>query len=311
MVSLGKIERITDLRTVWAHEAQDFSKWLAEDENLSLLSDTIGIDIVLNQLESSVGNFSVDIFAEEYGTRRKIIIENQLEDTDHDHLGKILTYASGKNAEVIIWIVKRARDEHRQAIEWLNQHTDENIGFFLLEVELWKINDSIPAPKFNLVERPNDWIKSLKLKDSLSTINKLQLEFWQSFNAYAFSRNDFNKEFTQRKAQPQNWYELSVGSSDCHIGLTVSTQKQQISAYIYFSNNKDLFEKFKSFKTEIENEVNVNLEWRTANKDCKILTFRNSGILNSNDKWHSYFDWYCDLAIKFKQVVKNMKSKRD
>ncbi|MDI3537618.1 MAG: hypothetical protein PWP30_2100 [Eubacteriaceae bacterium] len=136
-MQLGKIEKIDDLRCIWPHEAYDFSQWLAQDENLQLLSDTIGIDIVLEEIESSVGDFNVDLYAYEEGTKRKIIIENQLENTDHNHLGKIITYASGKEAEVIIWIVKRARDEHKNAIEWLNQHTDENIGFFLLEIELW------------------------------------------------------------------------------------------------------------------------------------------------------------------------------
>ena len=87
------------------------------------------------------------------------------EDTNHDHLGKIITYAAGKEASVVIWIVKRARDEHRQAVEWLNQHTDENIGFFLLEIELWKINGSVPAPRFNVVERPNDWAKAIKASE--------------------------------------------------------------------------------------------------------------------------------------------------
>lgn len=160
MKTLGKIEKIDDLRTIWPHEARDFSRWLAEDENLALLSETIGIDIVLEERESSVGGFSVDLYATEEGTNRKIIIENQLEDTNHDHLGKIITYASGKGAEVVVWIVKRARDEHKQAIEWLNQHTDENVGFFLIEIELWKINDSVPAPKFNIVEKPNVWAKN-------------------------------------------------------------------------------------------------------------------------------------------------------
>ncbi len=134
-MQLGCMKKINDLRTVWPHEAYDFSKWLAQEENLSKLSDDIGIDIVLEELESSVGNFNVDLYAKEEGTGRKIIIENQLEDTNHDHLGKIITYASGKGAEVVIWIVKHAREEHRQAIEWLNQHTDENIGFFLVEIQ--------------------------------------------------------------------------------------------------------------------------------------------------------------------------------
>ena len=126
--------------------------------------------MVLEETESAVGSFNVDIFAaEEGGTGRKIIIENQLEETNHDHLGKIITYASGKGAEVVIWIVKRARDEHKQAVEWLNQHTDKNIGFFLLEIELWKINDSLPAPKFNVVERPNDWAKTMLAERPLIT----------------------------------------------------------------------------------------------------------------------------------------------
>ena len=135
---LGKIERIDDLRTIWKNEARDFTGWLAEDDNLALLSEAIGIDLELEERESSVGSFSVDLFASEEGTSRKVIIENQLEDTNHDHLGKVITYAAGKDASVVIWIVKRARDEHRQAVEWLNQHTDEDIGFFLVEIELWK-----------------------------------------------------------------------------------------------------------------------------------------------------------------------------
>ena len=115
-MKLGKIKRINDLRSVWQHEAKDFSKWLAQESNLALLSEAIGIDIVLEDLESSVGSFNVDLYAVEEGTDRKIIIENQLEDTNHDHLGKIITYASGKGAEIVIWIVKRAREEHRAAV---------------------------------------------------------------------------------------------------------------------------------------------------------------------------------------------------
>ena len=135
MTTLGKIERIDDLRTIWAHEARDFTKWLAQEDNLALLSDAIGINIALEERESSVGDFNVDLYATEVGTGRRIIIENQLEFSNHDHLGKIITYASGKGAEVIVWIVKHARDEHKNAIEWLNQHTDENIGFFLISMQ--------------------------------------------------------------------------------------------------------------------------------------------------------------------------------
>ena len=142
MANLGILEEIKDLRTVWPHEAADFTPWLSEDDNIALLADAVGIDITVDETESLVGDFHVDLSASETGTERKIIIENQLEDTNHDHLGKLITYASGKSADVIIWVVKRAREEHKAAIEWLNYHTDEKIGFFLCEIKLYRIGDS-------------------------------------------------------------------------------------------------------------------------------------------------------------------------
>ena len=162
MVNLSRLEEIKDLRTVWPHEALDFTPWLSQDDNISLLADAIGLDIIVDETESSVGDFNVDIFASETGTDRKIIIENQLEDTNHDHLGKLITYASGKSADVIVWVVKHAREEHKAAIEWLNNHTDEKIGFFLCEIKLYRIGTSEPAVKFEVIEKPNDWTKEVK-----------------------------------------------------------------------------------------------------------------------------------------------------
>jgi hypothetical protein len=144
-IKLGKLEK-GDLRKVWLHEAIDFTNWLALDENLKLLSDEIGIDIKLLQTEALVGKFIADILAEEENTGRKVIIENQLEATNHDHLGKIITYASGYDAEIIIWIVESTREEHIRAIDWLNEHTDEDIDFFLIKMEIWKIGNSPYAP---------------------------------------------------------------------------------------------------------------------------------------------------------------------
>ena len=143
--NLSKLNKI-DLRNVWGHEASDFTSWLSQDENLRLLSDEIGVEIKLIQTEANVGKFSVDILAEEENSGRKIIIENQLEDTNHDHLGKIITYASGYNANIVIWIVRDCHEEHQKAIDWLNEHTDENLSFFLLKLELWQIGKSDPAP---------------------------------------------------------------------------------------------------------------------------------------------------------------------
>ena len=160
MINLGTLKEITDLRSIWPHEALNFTPWVAE--NVELLADAVGFDITVDETESSVGDFNVDIYASETGTDRKIIIENQLEDTDHDHLGKLITYASGKDADVVIWVVKHAREEHKAAVEWLNNHTDDKIGFFLCEIKLFQIGDSDIAPSFTVVERPNDWTKEIK-----------------------------------------------------------------------------------------------------------------------------------------------------
>jgi len=305
MPKLGKIEKLENLRSIWQHEAHDFSRWLAQEDNIALLSDAIGIDMVLEETESAVGSFNVDIFAaEEGGTGRKIIIENQLEETNHDHLGKIITYASGKGAEVVIWIVKRARDEHKQAVEWLNQHTDKNIGFFLLEIELWKINDSLPAPKFNVVERPNDWAKTMKASEGLTETKRLQLEFWQAFGEYAFAKPEFSAVFSQRKAQPQHWYDLSVGSSAYHISLTVNTTKKRLGAEIYIMDDKALFEKFKSQKDVVESALGMPLEWRTASKACRMLAVHSGDIRQGEAAWPKCFDWFCAMALKLREVIR-------
>ncbi len=160
MINLGTLKEIKDLREVWPHEAHDFTPWLAK--NIAILSDEVGIDISIEETESSVGDFNVDIFATDADTGKKIIIENQLEETDHDHLGKLITYASGKSADLVIWLVRKARPEHRAAIEWLNNHTDEGVGFILCEIKVFRIGNSEPAPKFEIIEQPNNWVKEMK-----------------------------------------------------------------------------------------------------------------------------------------------------
>lgn len=160
MINLGTLEEIKDLREVWSHEAHDFTPWLAK--NISILGDEVGIDISIEETESSVGDFNVDIFATDADTGKKIIIENQLEETDHNHLGKLITYASGKSADLVIWLVRKARPEHRAAIEWLNNHTDEGVGFILCEIKVFRIGNSEPAPKFEIIEQPNNWVKEMK-----------------------------------------------------------------------------------------------------------------------------------------------------
>ena len=304
-MKLGKIKRINDLRMIWPHEANSFTKWLAKEENLSKLGEDIGIDLVLEERESSVGNFSVDIFANEESTGRKVIIENQLEDTDHDHLGKLITYASGKGAEVIVWVVKRARDEHRQAIEWLNQHTDTSLGFFLVEIELWQIDDSAIAPKFNVIERPNDWAKQMKNSDNLSDRKQMLLKFWNGFNDYIVKSDIFKKDFTIRKAQPDHWYDLSVGNSSYHICMTISAQKKRLSCGVYIPDNKDLFHTFEDNKDIFQKEFGEDGDWKEAAKATRIVIYKGFDLYNET-KWEEAYAWFVENAIKTKYTFKKM-----
>lgn len=227
--SLDKLKKV-DLRDVWPHEALDFTKWLSEEPNLAMLSSAVGIELELIETESSVGSFNVDIYAQEAGTGRKVIIENQLEDTNHDHLGKVITYAAGKGAEVVIWVVARARDEHRQAIEWLNQHTDSDFGFFLVEVELWSIGDSLPAPRFSVVEQPNEWTKAIKLSEGLSETERVKLSYWTKYREVAQATPEFLKVFNPQKPSKNHWTTLRCDTSAYHIGLLIDTQRAVLAS---------------------------------------------------------------------------------
>ena len=309
MNKLGKLEKV-NLRDIWPNEEYDFSVWLSKEENLKELGNTIGIDIVLEERESAVGKYSVDIYGKEEGTDRKVVIENQLEDSNHDHLGKIITYASGKDAKTVIWIVKRARDEHRQAIEWLNTHTDEEVGFFLLEIEVWKIGDSLAAPKFNVASKPNDWGKTQKASNNLGKAQKLQGEFWQAFSEYGASDENYSKEFNKRKALPQHWYDLPMGSSEYHISLTCATQRNEIGIEVYIDNNKDIYDIFYENKEILEERTDLKYKWQRleGKKASRIKSIKKCNIENQ-EEWEEAFKWFCDNALIIKKEFNKIYNK--
>jgi hypothetical protein len=152
-LGLGRLEQI-DLRSAWNNESTDFTPWLAEQENLELLGKAIGLELELEAREKYVGPFRADILCKDIGSGSWVLVENQLEQTDHSHLGQLLTYAAGLQAVTIVWIAARFTDEHRAALDWLNAVTSETINIFGLEIELWRIGNSAMAPKFNVVSKP-------------------------------------------------------------------------------------------------------------------------------------------------------------
>lgn len=308
-LNLGNLEEISDLRIVWPNEASDFTPWLASDDNIERLADAVGLEITVEETESQVGSFSVDIFASETGTGRKIIIENQLEDTNHDHLGKLITYAAGKSAEVIIWLVKRAREEHRAAIEWLNNHTDDNIGFFLCEIKLFKIGSSEPALKFEVIERPNGWSKAVKKDDTLSEAAQQRYaqryNYWAAFNDYAFQNLEFAKNFNRRKPSRDHWLDFSIGSSACHISVSQIRKRNNLLAEIYINDDKDLFNYLLQQKDAIETESGLIFDWQELpERKASRIIISNPVDFNDKSQWQAQFDWLIDTMLKMKAAFK-------
>lgn len=301
MVNLSKLEEIKDLRTVWPHEALDFTPWLSQDDNITLLADSIGIDITVDETESSVGDFNVDIFASETGTDRKIIIENQLEDTNHDHLGKLITYASGKSADIVIWVVKHAREEHKAAIEWLNNHTDDSVGFFLCEIKLYRIGNSEPAVKFEVIEKPNDWTKEIKKSESINETQQLRYDYWVAFEDYAFKNPTFAKYFKKRKPSKNHWLNFSIGSSACHIAVSQIKQRNELDVELYISDDTELYNSLYENKTDIELTSGLSFDWRELpDRKASRIVLEKSVQLENKNAWGSQFEWLIDVMVKMK-----------
>lgn len=303
----GKLEEITDLRDYWKNEASDFTPWLAKEENISLLSEAIGLDITIEERESNVGDFNVDIYASETETDRKIIIENQLEATDHDHLGKLITYASGKEANIIIWIVKEAREEHRAAIEWLNNHTDKEIGFFLCEIKIYKIETSKPAVKFEVIQRPNEWAKEIKNMD-LTQTEQLRYEYWTAYNDYAFNNAkniEYAKIFGKRKPSKSPSMGLRIGKSNCNIEVWQTRKDNSIKIELRIYDNKELFDELFNYKENIESETGLEFEWQELpknNEKISRIIIQKKVDFDNKEKWEEQFDWIIDTAIKMKKT---------
>ena len=234
IAKMGKLVEV-DIRKLWEHEQYDVSKWLSDKENLELLNDAIGLSLTEVETEVYVGAYRCDLVGKDEVTGEKVIIENQLEASNHDHLGKIITYASGLDANVIVWIVKEAREEHRSAVEWLNNNTSTNINFFLIEVHAYKIGDSNPAPMFEVVEKPNGFIKNAKNQSGSSDLNKSQserLEFWTQFNDVIVERG---KPFKIRKASTDHWYDIAIGTSVGHVALNLVNKEGCVVVELYIN----------------------------------------------------------------------------
>ena len=295
---LGRLERV-ELRNIWESESSHFTPWLARAENLSVLGEALGIELELEAQEKSVGPFRADLLCKDVATDAWVLIENQLERTDHSHLGQLLTYASGLEAVTIVWIASRFTEEHRSTLDWLNRITASNFNFFGLEVELWRIGDSAAAPKFNVVAKPNDWARSVAQaarsidETELSGVRLLQRDYWAALN------DELNRVggvvSGHKKPQAQSWMSYSIGRTSCNIAGVMVRPKRAIRAELYLSGAqaKEFFYRLAEQKAEIESEFGYPLEWEELpeGNDSRISCYLREVDPEEEQDWARQHAW--------------------
>lgn len=306
--NLAKIERV-DLREGWDNEAKNFTPWLAE--HITELGEVLGLDLELQQTEAAVGGYSLDILATDVNGSRPVIIENQLETTDHNHLGQLLTYAAGFDANVVVWMTREFRDEHRQALDWLNQRTGSDTHFFGVVVELWKIDDSRPAPNFRLVATPNDWRNETIARNPTGT-PRVASEKGQQYKNFFERLMDTLREhkFTNaRKAQPYNWHSFAGGYGQrITYGANFTGNKQaRVEVYIDHTDgewNIKLLESLEERKDQIELELGHPLQWQRLEnrRACRIALDRPGAIDDDDETLAEILTWMVDNLLQFKGV---------
>ncbi len=306
--NLAKIERV-DLREAWPNEARDFTPWLAE--NIAELGEALGMDLEWQETEAAVGSYSLDVLAIDLNQNRPVIIENQLETTNHDHLGKLLTYAAGYDANVIVWLTREFRDEHRQALDWLNQRTGEDTQFFGVVLELFQIGESPYAPHFKLVSTPNDWQKATITKTGNRLVSSTQQgERYRSFFQDLIDILREEHKFTKAKVgQPQNWYSFSAGSrTQVKYAAAFIRQKQaKVEVNVESSDykwNKRLFDRLFEDKEEIELALGKTLEWSAVEgrKACRIALVRPGSIEGDTDTLTEIREWMVENLLELRRV---------
>jgi len=305
---LSRLEKL-DLRTFWKKEATDFTPWLAKEENIQLLIETIGIELEVQSQEESVGPFRADILCKDTFNDHYVLIENQLEKTDHIHLGQLITYAAGLDAVTIIWIAQKFTEEHRAALDWLNRITDETFTFFGIEIELYKIGDSAPAPMFNIVSKPNDWTKQVKkstsVQQNVTNTKLLQQEYWQGLKDYMETNKSFVK---MQNPQLQHWTNIAIGKSSFHLFATVNSRDNSINIGLNIVGKRPKENYDELYKVAFDDsliDISPDLVWdRLENRKTSVVAIKANGDFTNRDDWARQFAWFKEYLEKFTAYFK-------
>lgn len=301
--ALGTVEFVP-VREVWANEATSFTPWLLENEHE--LAKLLGIDLELAKNEHKVGNFSLDLFGTNLTDNTKLIVENQLEKTDHSHLGQLLTYAGGLQPSTIVWIASEFRDEHRAALDWLNEVTDDTTHFFGVVLKAVRIGNSQPAPWLELVVKPNQWTEETKRATqslSRSDSEDRYLRFWQGF---IDTQRHIGEVLNNKTPVPRHFLTIRTGIGGVWIGLNV--QKKRIFADLFFyedaEKNMERFEHLFKHRDEIEAVFGAELSWEPLEeaKATRVGYYGEGSILDEAN-WAKMQVWLGDVLSRFLKVT--------
>ena len=291
------------LREIWKNEAKDFTTWLSE--NIDTLNEVLEANFSVVEREHSVGDFSLDIKAED-SDGQKVIIENQLERTDHDHLGKIITYLSNLDAKTAIWISSNPRPEHVKAVNWLNEFTPEDVSFYLVGVEAVRIGDSAPAPLFTIVAEPSEMTKEIgKEKKEYAERHHLRKEFWSSLLESAKEKTSLHSNVS-----PNIYSWIGAGAGKAGVSFNYIVTNDYVASEIYLDRgknyptlNKERFDQLYKHKDEIEKLFGGKLLWERLDKRRAsriVLRFKGYGLRNK-EQWPEAQDKMIDAMIRMEK----------
>lgn len=293
-------------RDVWPHEAQTFTPWLLG--NVDVLSQLLGMELELDVAEHPVGGFSLDLLGRDVSDDSVVIVENQLEQSDHTHLGQILTYAAGTDPKTIVWITTGFRSEHRAAIDWLNEHTDPDVRFFGIEIQVVRIGDSPPAPNFKIVAQPNDWGKRVRAATTATGMTGKSALYWQFWEQFLARIASDHPSWTQAKASSGlSWYELPTGVGTIAYSTAFTLTGLRVQLYFAASKsevNQTNFDRVAAQKDVFEAAIADDVVWdaKPGAKACAIVVASPFQTVEDTDQWPAMLDWIIERQVRLRKA---------
>ncbi|MBQ9389937.1 MAG: DUF4268 domain-containing protein [Synergistaceae bacterium] len=308
MVNIGVLHEIEDIYTVWPNGSNGFTEWLANEENINLLSESIGLGLSSEEKRSLIGNFHGSVLASssESETDRCIIIVSNLSPVSDSEIGQLMTSVSQKNADVIVWILRNPDAKHKIFADWLNSHTADYTSIYLCTIRLFKIGNSEPAVKFEVVSHPNNnAVNHPKISDNTQDIEKLRFDYWNAFQDYAFDGGS-NPKFaaSYKRWQTSSNYGVVFGTGRSGCSIIIAKTKDDLEAGLNITDDRELFNYLIARKNIIESECGLIFDWLELSdkKGNRIRTKKSPAPLSDKSSWPEQFEWIMSSVLKIREV---------